>query len=296
MSTPAASASGKAGPAKGPILIVGGDGQLGKAIASLCEREALPYITTTRRPLPPDDQRFQFDLAAESWPPLPECSAAIICAAVTSQDLCRRDPVGTRKINVEQTTCLIRQLVEAGTFVVFLSTNLVFDGQKPRRPAADEQCPLVEYGRQKAEVERALRAWPQKTAVVRLTKVIHAELSLLKNWNQALGANQHIRAFSNYICAPVNLATVVAGIARIATRQLSGIWQFSAPADMAYADIARHLAKRLGRDPSLVQAVPAPADSVEQAPAHTSLDASRAEKELGLKFPEGPAVLDEVLS
>ena len=104
---------------------------------------------------------------AASLPPAPSgkapaaVEAAVICAAITRQELCRKEPEATRQINVVRTLDLIRDLVEAETFVVFLSTNLVFDGSRPQRRGDEPLSPKMEYGRQKAEVEEALR--PDRT-------------------------------------------------------------------------------------------------------------------------------------
>ena len=64
--------------------------------------------------------------------PLEHCdhADAVLCAGITSLAVCRQDPQACRRINVENSLAVLRQLAGTGTFVVALSTNLVFDGSK----------------------------------------------------------------------------------------------------------------------------------------------------------------------
>src|SRR5690606_26325829 len=103
---------------------------------------------------------------------LPEdVAVAFLCAAVTALRSCEADPAGTARANVEHTARLASMLVGRGAFVVFLSSNLVFDGSEPRRRADAPTCPATEYGRQKAAAEGALLAMGG-VSIVRLTKVV----------------------------------------------------------------------------------------------------------------------------
>lgn len=277
-----------------PILVVGGDGLIGGALAKhLSEQGETPITTVLSDTKVPNS--ILFDLTASAWPLLPRVSAAVICAAVTSQQQCRKDPARTRHVNVVQTLKLIGELVATDTFVVFLSTNLVFDGSKPLRTLNETTCPKTEYGRQKAEVELALTEWRNKTAIIRLTKVFHSGLPLLVKWRQDLGAGRKVEAFTDYLCSPIYMQTVVSGISRITRERRSGIWHFSGPTDVSYATLARTIARLYGAKPSLVRFATASSALLEHLPANTTLDSFRTREQLNLVFPEADAVLNECL-
>jgi dTDP-4-dehydrorhamnose reductase len=277
---------------KTPVLVVGADGLIGGALTRHLMGQGTPVAATAL--LETDfPGTLRFDLTAGSWPALPRAGAAVLCAAVTSQEQCRRDPVGTRQLNVVQTLKLARELIAADTFVVFISTNLVFDGSRPRHQPDAPCSPRTEYGRQKADVERALAEWPDRTAVVRLTKVFHPKLPLLQKWRQELSAGREVNAFSDYVCSPIHLAGVLAGLARVALEHRPGVWQFSGPADVSYATLAQMVARTCGAAVSLVRSGPAPPDAVEHLPRHTTLDTQRARAELGLDFPAAQRVLED---
>lgn len=299
-----------------PLFILGGEGLLGSALRAQARLEGWPVHTTLQelpercgagfQPAlqvqgkqdssrragadlldPPGEHVERLDLSEsiETWSP-PPAQAAFLCAALTRLEDCRRDPAGTRHINVTQTLRLAAKLRAAGVFVVFPSSNLVFDGRRPCQPAGDPVCPQTEYGRQKAAVEADLAAFGSGAAIVRLTKVVGPQWALACEWAKTLRAGRPIRAFNDLGCAPIPLDLTVRGLLEIARRRLPGIWQFSAPADVSYEDLARHLARRLNADPRLIEVTSGQAiGTLEHVPCHTTLDITRARTELGIAFP-----------
>jgi len=255
---------------------------------------------TTFLPLEDNAQVVKLDLEkpAAEWPALPKAQSAVICAALTNLDFCRRNPGHSRHINVVQTVTLAERLVEQGTFVLFISSNLVFDGTKPRRKANDSFCPMTEYGRQKAQAETTLARFGGRVAVVRLTKVVHEGLPLLRGWRDSLTQRKPITAFSDFVCSPIGLTPVVRAIAAIADQQAPGVWQLSGSDDISYAAMANHLAAKWGTPASLVQSAAAATanQSLEHLPANTTLDAVPARRTLGFEIVEPLRALDQAFA
>jgi dTDP-4-dehydrorhamnose reductase len=282
----------------GGRLIIGADGLLGGRLRRHWRERGEHVFATTFLPLEDNEQVTKLDLEkpAAEWPALPKAQSAVICAALTNLDFCRRNPGPSRHINVVQTITLAERLIEQGTFVLFISSNLVFDGTKPRREANDSFCPMTEYGRQKAEAETALaRFGGERTAVVRLTKVVHEGLPLLRGWRDSLAQRKPITAFSDFVCSPIGLAPVVRAIAAIADQQAPGVWQLSGSDDISYVAMASHLAAKWGAPASLVQSAAAATanQSLEHLPANTTLDAVPASRTLGFEIMEPLRALDQ---
>src|SRR3990167_2388121 len=59
---------------------------------------------------------------------VPDCEVAYICAGVTSSLECEGNPLKTREVNVQGTVKLCSKLIDKGAFVVWLSSERVFDG------------------------------------------------------------------------------------------------------------------------------------------------------------------------
>jgi dTDP-4-dehydrorhamnose reductase len=275
-----------------PLLIIGGDGQLGQVLARLGRAEQQEVISTSRRP----GADLFLDLATQpaEWPLPPSPDAAVICAGVTSLEACRKDPAGTQRINVDQTLALIERLTAQGTFVVFLSTNLVYDGTRPHRRADEPPCPRTEYGAQKARVEAALQKLGSAAAVVRLTKVVHPDWPLLTSWRSALQQQRIIEPFLDFRCAPVGLAAAAQVILRVASDRRAGLWQVSGERDISYAEIAARLIERERWNPELLRPRSGRGLLAEELPEHTTLESSHTRQELGLDWPDVTATIESL--
>lgn len=281
------------------FLVVGMDGTIGSALATLLRQHGSTVHVTSRRPHPGFDPGIiHLDLGRSPafWSEVPKCDTAVICAGVSGLSACRKDPISTRTINVSHTLALAEKLALRGTFIVLLSTNMVFDGSTARTSIEETYSPMTEYGRQKVELEKRLAASGIVSAVVRLTKVIHPKMTLLFEWLDSLRMGRPIHPFSDIVCAPILLETAILGIAAIAERKISGCWQFSSPTDISYASIATELARAAKANPELIHLESARGlCDLEHVPIHATLDASRAMKELRLEFIDSADAVQKTL-
>lgn len=87
----------------------------------------------------------------------------IHCAALSRSPDCQRDPARARQQNVEVTRCLTDLAAE--TPLVFLSTDLVFDGRKGDYVETDAINPLSVYAETKAEAEALVLSNPRHLVV-----------------------------------------------------------------------------------------------------------------------------------
>jgi dTDP-4-dehydrorhamnose reductase len=283
------------------FLLVGGDSEIGAATYLHLKAAGRIAAATTRRRQIAGPDRPLLDLAADlsSWAPAPDTSAACIFAATARLADCAADPAGSSHINVLQTLTLAERLTARNIYVLFLSSNQVFDGSVPHVRADTPTCPLSEYGRQKARAEAVLRERMLRGApigILRLAKVVSANMPLLHGWVRALSAGEPIRAFHDMPMAPAPAALVGAAIAALLESRAPGVFQLTGPQDVSYADVAHRLARQLGADPALVGVAGAieagmPAGS---APRHTTLDSSAMRDRFGIVAPGPWCVLDAV--
>jgi dTDP-4-dehydrorhamnose reductase len=219
----------------------------------------VPCRATSRRA----GQHPQLDLAAspDTWELAESYSIAFLCAGRTKLADCEAHPAETALINLTRTTELAQKLWERGAFLVFLSTNLVFDGNKAFPTVEDTPNPTTAYGHQKAEAENILRELGDRVAIVRLTKVVHPGLQLLVDWAAALRRREVVCPYSDMVFSPIPLRYVSHALPSIASRRTGGVIHLSAEADISYASVAHSLAKHLDAAPELVQPQPAPARS-----------------------------------
>jgi dTDP-4-dehydrorhamnose reductase len=283
------------------FLIVGGDSEIGGAVVAAMRRQHR-VATTTRRTQREGGDRIALDLVGDlsGWEPPGGVTAACICAAAARLADCAADPAGSARVNVTGTLALAERLIASGIYVLFLSTNQVFDGTTPHVPADAPTSPVSEYGRQKARTEAAFRALMARGApagILRLAKVVSPRTTLLRDWRAALGAGKPIRAFHDMTMAPAPADAVAGGIEALMRERATGVFQLTGPCDVTYGEVGRFLAERLGADSALVVRT-----SVREAglppgvgPAHTTLDSRALQERYGIAVADPWTVLTDIL-
>jgi dTDP-4-dehydrorhamnose reductase len=207
---------------------------------------------------------------------------------------CEAQPEQTRRFNVHNTLLIAEKLVANGAFLVFLSTSQVFDGSVPCRKFDDPVCPRTQYGSQKAEVEQRLLSLGNTIAVVRFTKVIGPDNSLIHGWMQTLQEGRPIRPFADAVMSPLPLTFAVDVLDLVVCKKSPGIFQVSGEQDITYEEAARYVARCLHASCDLIRPVSSQQSGLPSAffPAHTTLDMSRLRLEVGLTPPDTWAALD----
>jgi dTDP-4-dehydrorhamnose reductase len=78
-------------------------------------------------------------------------------AAERRPDVSEKDPEGTKELNVEATRRLAELADEIGAWIIYLSTDYVFDGTAPPYAVDAQPNPLNAYGQSKLDGEVAVR-------------------------------------------------------------------------------------------------------------------------------------------
>ena len=261
------------------LLLIGGDSELGAAAYRSLKKEGYAVEATTRRRENVSADRPYFDVLSslDTWNPPPEAEAACIFLAVARLRDCATDPAAAALVNVSQSLKLIDKLIARGIYVLYLSSNQVFDGERANVPADAMLCPVSEYGRQKAETETAIHermASGAPVAILRLSKVLGPDSPLIEDWISSLVRHEPIQTFTDMSVAPVPLELASTAISKLLKKKLPGIYQLTGPYDVSYADVGHYLARELGVDPDLVRPVSAASLGMPKGatPRHTTLD------------------------
>ena len=142
-------------------LIIGCNGQLGTDCMSVTGERAvgldLPEINIA--------DRFQTLETLNDIHP----SVIVNCAAYTAVDACETDPA-CWKVNADGPKHLAEWAAANGAFLVHVSTDYVFDGNKPLFEACvetDTPVPASEYGKSKLAGERAVLENGAQAAILR---------------------------------------------------------------------------------------------------------------------------------
>jgi dTDP-4-dehydrorhamnose reductase len=144
------------------LLITGASGLLGTKLCQLAlERNHEVYAAYSQhKPLYGTsvklnilDARAEQQILAKIRP-----DAVVHAAALTDVDKCEQDKQLAWKTNVEATENLVQLCRKYGVFLVYVSTDYVFDGEKGMYKETDSPAPINNYGFTKLKGEEAMQA------------------------------------------------------------------------------------------------------------------------------------------
>lgn len=253
------------------ILIIGSESKIARGLIEKCSQLGFVCWVTTRKKNMTGKKSLFLDLSLDvnNFEIPKQIKVAVICAGVTSIKKCEEDPELSRRINVLNTFEIAKRLVGSGVFVVFISSNAVFDGRSPFSRVTDPACPTTEYGRQKAEVEKKLTQFFGCVGIVRFSKIIVSDMPLFRTWIQDLQADRLIYPFSDKLFSPITLGAAVDKINFVLMNKISGITQLSGDVDISYWEAACFIASQLGLRKELIRPIFA------NDPRYTTLDCYR---------------------
>ena len=283
-------------------LLVGGNSEIGAATHRLFKERGRSVAATTRRREQVARDRPFLDLSSSlaEWEPPAGTAAVCIFAAVARLIACESDPIGSAALNVGQTVALVDRLVARNIYVLFLSTNQVFDGTRPLVVPDAPTCPVSEYGRQKAATEAALSRRMEAgapVAVLRLAKIVSPETALLCGWRNSLARREPINAFFDMTMAPTPVETVASAVEALLDSRMPGIFQLTGATDISYADFALRLASRMGADRQLVRPTSVASAKLPNgaSPRYTTLNSDQLRATYGIAAPDLDAVIDNTV-
>jgi dTDP-4-dehydrorhamnose reductase len=281
------------------FLVVGGDSLVGAGLVRTLARRGHRVFASTRRrdTLTPERIFLDFE-SAQSFRVPAGIDYAFVIAAATTYVRCETDPLA-KVINIELIPRLVGALLEQGVFVTFISSNLVFGGQRPWPHEDDSHAPGIAYAWQKSEGEARIRTVADRVGaseqlnIVRLTKIMNASVPPLPAWFTEWNCGRVIEPFSDLIFAPMSVSFVGEALATIGERRVAGNLHLSGAANVTYVEFAHALARRLGVATALIQPTTAVAKCVNIPfkPRFSGLGMTRTTQLIGCK----PQQLDQVV-
>lgn len=288
------------------ILITGSNGLLGqhlvKMILDTTSHEVM--ATSKRQPrLVIQDSRIHYyslditdgmavNLLLEKLQP----DTIIHCAALTQVDECEQEPIRAWEINVTATRFLVEAAKQINAFMIFVSTDFVFDGIHGPYKETDEVNPVSYYGSTKVAAEKAVAESGLPYAIVRTCllygNILFGTRSNVISWvKENLEQGQKIKVVSDQWRTPTYIEDLANGILLIAEKKATGLFHISGKDFLSPYDMAIATAEYLHLDASLIEKVDASVfTQPAKRPATTGFIIDKAKNELGyepLSFREG---------
>lgn len=149
------------------ILITGGNGLVGKYLNKKIDKEKYIVFSFGKEELDITNKENCFKIFKEIKP-----DVVIHLAALTDVDYCEKNSVKAYKVNSEGTKNISEISSEFNSFIIYLSTDFVFDGKK-RSPydEKDEPNPINIYGKSKLKGEEYIKKFSKKYLIIRTSRI-----------------------------------------------------------------------------------------------------------------------------
>lgn len=216
------------------------------------------------------------------------------CAALSRSPICQSDPGLARRINVEATARLAG--LPGETRLVFLSTDLVFDGRKGNYREEDPVNPLSVYAETKVQAESQVLSNPRHL-VIRTSLNGGTSPTGDRGFNEELRRawleNRPVRLFTDEYRCPIPALATAQAIWELASQGRSGLYHLAGADRLSRWQIGRLVASRWPHlQPQLIES------SIKDyqgppRPPDTSLNCSKAAAVLPFPLPSLSRWLEE---
>jgi dTDP-4-dehydrorhamnose reductase len=237
-----------------PLLISGGTGTLGQAMARACSLRNIPFILTSRQDMDITD-RSSIEAALDKFHPW----AVINTAGWVRVDEAEAEQDACLLANTHGAIALADACDSRSIPTLSFSSDLVFDGTKGAAYIeTDAVAPCNSYGRSKAEMEAGIGQLAGDHLIIRTA----AFFSPYDGFNFATAVIRSLER-GEAVLAPDDLVVTPTYVPHLATASLdllidseTGIWHLANEEALSWADFAKRIAMSCGHDVARVHAVP----------------------------------------
>jgi dTDP-4-dehydrorhamnose reductase len=226
------------------IVITGGGGMLGHALADLLAQKGRKPVSLTRQELDVSDRAAIDRMFTEYTPTL-----VLNCAAHTKVDLCEQEKEKADAINGHAVGWMAGLCRRSGAVFVHVSTDFVFEGKsdRPYLPT-DPVNPLSAYGKSKLLGEQALQKnAPERWLIVRTAWVYGRHgANFPRTMVQAARAGKPLTVVNDQIGAPTYAPDLGAAILDLLESGASGIWNATNSGQTSWFDFATATLEQFG--------------------------------------------------
>ncbi len=281
------------------LLVTGASGLLGSKITKLATQAGYKIYSGYFMHQPKNGDPLRIDLKAHESVRkiIQEADADIIihCAALTDVDTCEVNRDLAKTINLDGTKSIIKGANDSGSFLVYISTDYVFDGIKGNYTEEDEPKPVNFYGYSKLLGEKAVTE-ESKNYLIARTSVIYGDTPASGKINFALWVieklkvNKEIKILTDQFSSPTLNTNAAKMILEACEKKLNGTYHMAGASRISRYDFAIRLAEKLNLDKSLIKkAITEEMRWKAPRPRDSSLNTLKAQNTLKTK----PMSLDE---
>jgi dTDP-4-dehydrorhamnose reductase len=275
------------------LLVTGGSGLLGSAVVRQAIGKFRVTSTYHKNPVALEEAEFiradllnDRDLETLS---LAKPEIIVHCAALTDVDYCESHPEEAFAQNVQASINVAKMAKNLGSYMVHISTDGVFDGEKGAYSEDDSPRPINSYGRSKLAAERKVSETYRHGCILR-TNIIGWNATARKSMAEwmigVLKRREALTAFNDVVISPLltdDLSHLIFDLCRL---EYEGIVHIGSSDSCSKLQIAHIIAEIFELDPINIKSISVDELQLKaKRPKNTSLDVRRISALLGRRMP-----------
>ena len=276
------------------ILITGGSGLLGSNIAKFAASKFEVYATYNKNEVSMEDVHFfQADLTKkEELVKIEHIKPDFIihCAALTNVDYCEDHPDEAYTHNVLASVNIAEISRKIDAYLIYISTDSVFDGEKGDYREDDTPNPINVYGKTKLEAEQRISSIHAHSCIVR-TNIYgwnkRNKFSLAEWMLNKLINNEELPALKDIYFSPILVNDFSKILFKLQDKNYTNIIHVAGSESCSKLDFAYRIAEVFGLDNGLIKPISIHKLGLK-APRgeNTSLNVSKVEMVLKERLPK----------
>ena len=216
--------------------------------------------------------------------------------AMTGVDLCEKEKTSASEINTKATEIIAKECSKLNSFLVYVSTDYVFDGNFGMYKEDDVTNPLGFYGKSKLEGEKAVQNFSTNWCIARTSTPfgLHPTKKSFPMWViENLQKQKQIDVLIDQFTSPTYIPNLSRMLIEISERRITGIIHAAGASKISRYQMASMVSDKLNLDGTLLKQISMNKMKwVAQRPKDSSLDVSRASSILN----EKPQKIDQSLN
>ena len=274
------------------LLITGGSGLYGSKLAQTALAKNIEVFSADIQNLSPFGDFVKLDItnkeaveeAFEAIAP----DVVVHAASLTDVDKCELNKELAWKINVDGTRNILRSCNKTGSFLAYVSTDYVFNGEKGCYVESDAANPINYYGMTKLAAEEIVQA--RDEYLIARPSVIYGSRPAAGKVNFALWLIETLRKGEKVkiVTDQWNTPTLNTNLAEMTLeaidRKLTGVYHLCGASRVSRFEFAQKIAEAFGLDKALIEAVCSSQFSwPAKRPQDSSLDTLKAQRMFNCK-------------
>lgn len=274
------------------IFLTGGSGLLGSKLAEIAKEGGHEIYSGYCHNLPEIGVPVELDLAKPDQASLSKIILGIMedlridliihSAALTDVDKCEMDKDLASRINILGTKAISEAAKKVGAFLIYVSTDYVFDGEMGGYSEEDKTNPISYYGYTKLMGERYCQDFCiARTCVIYGARPASGKVNFALWMAEKLRNGEKIKIVTDQYITPTLNTNLAKMILDAGERRLSGIYHMAGATRISRYEFAREMARIFGYDEGFI--IPSRMSDMKwkaRRPVDSSLDTSKAARSL----------------